>query len=78
MLLVELHVCRALKLKTDGDVLMFASFFRYVFLKHGFRIFYSRVNPGKQKERSHGVHRTMEANGAHPLDCCYELGLVRV
>ena len=77
VLLVELHVCKVFKMSRDADVLMFASFFRYVFLQHGFRLFYSRVNPGKAKERAYGVHPTMTANGADERDCCYELGLSR-
>lgn len=77
VLLVELHVCKVFKMSRDADVLMFASFFRYVFLRHGFRLFYSRVNPGKAKERAYGVHPKMAANGADERDCCYELGLAR-
>ena len=77
VLLIEVHVLRALKMQTDADVLMFSSFFRYVFLHHGFRLFYTHVNDGRASDRHHGAHPTMVAHGAHPKDCCYELALAR-
>ena len=77
LLLIELHP--GLLLNTDADLALFATFFEYIFVRLGFRIWYQHPNTGgrdkrKQLRRFHPV-----LAGALGLDtryCCYELGLM--
>ena len=79
VLLIELHP--NLLLTTDADLNKFGSFFEYVFIRSGFRIWWQHPNGGGKDRPCGGggrcFHPVLLALGLDPHICCYELALVR-
>ena len=75
VILIELHVSKTLKMLKKEDFRMFEEFFRFVFVRHGFRVAYLRGNVGGWRDRA--IATAMREAGATPGQCCYELMLVK-
>lgn len=89
VLLVEIHP--SMIMHSDADLVKFAAFFSYVFMRSGFRVFWQHPNTGSCAQRFCGyrgpqpysprtryhMHPVLLAFGLDPYVCCYELGLVR-
>ena len=61
-----------------GSVDLVQEFFEYIFERQGFRFFYHHVNKGAaDSHNTFNVSTRLKDLGAHPVRCCYEIGLVK-
>ena len=72
---IELHTSPALQMLDFRDVNKFQTFFQYVFVEHGFRLWYHHNNLGQMSHRV--VQKDLGALGLSGQQCCYEIGLAR-
>ncbi|KAJ1637589.1 hypothetical protein T492DRAFT_950872 [Pavlovales sp. CCMP2436] len=76
LIILEVHVVESLLMSSKGSdgLRMFASFYRELVEKRGFRLSYLHENPGGFTDRA--VHPELLRLGLKPSMCCYEIVLV--